>query len=118
MPVHEHTIDGADWRFPHAHAGEHRTECGSRSVQLHPDPGCEPSTLRRDEFPESAEPAAEPQYLATSPVGTKVNIPKELFIALSDFIATRKYPGSISIQFRRGEILCVEAVAKKTYRKS
>ncbi len=60
----------------------------------------------------------EPRYLATSPTGSAVSIPKELFIALSDFMKTRKCPGSITIQFRRGEITCVEAVAKKTYRNS
>jgi hypothetical protein len=58
----------------------------------------------------------EPAYVATSPTGTKVDIPKELFVALSDFMQTRKCPGSITIQFRKGEIVCVEAVAKKTYR--
>jgi hypothetical protein len=66
-----------------------------------------------------ARPAASGQdmrYLAVSPNGSCVEIPKELFIALSDFLETRKYPGSISIQFRRGEIICVEAAAKKRYR--
>jgi hypothetical protein len=56
------------------------------------------------------------QYVAVSPKGISVTIPKELFVALSDFIKTRKCPGSITIQFRSGEILCVESVAKKTYR--
>jgi hypothetical protein len=56
------------------------------------------------------------QYVAISPTGVSVTIPKELFVALSDFIKTRKCPGSITIQFRSGEILCVESVAKKTYR--
>jgi len=55
-------------------------------------------------------------YFAISPNGMQILIPKELFIALSDFIKTRKCPGSISIQFRGGEIICVEAIAKKTYR--
>lgn len=64
----------------------------------------------------SAGPQSEPQYLALSPTGTKLNIPKELFVALDDFIKTRKCPGSITIQFRRGDIVCVEAMAKKTYR--
>ena len=76
----------------------------------------EPSALPSNKV--SAEPDAEAQYVATSPSGAKVNIPKELFVALSDFIKTRKSPGSISIQFRGGEIICVEAVAKKTYRNS
>ena len=56
------------------------------------------------------------RYVAVSPKGVHLPIPKELFVALSDFIATRKCPGSITIQFRSGEILCVESVAKKTYR--
>jgi len=59
---------------------------------------------------------AEGKYTAISPNGNNVQIPKELYIALLDFIKTRKYPGSINIQFRSGEIICVEAVAKKTYR--
>ena len=58
------------------------------------------------------------KYLAVSPKGIHIPIPKELFVALSDFIATRKCPGSITIQFRSGEIMCVESVAKKTYRNS
>ena len=62
------------------------------------------------------DPDPEPAYIATSPNGTTLQIPKELFVALSDFMKTRKCPGSITIQFRRGEIVCVEAVAKKTYR--
>jgi hypothetical protein len=57
------------------------------------------------------------KYMAVSPKGVHIDIPKELFIALSDFIKTRKCPGSITIQFRSGEILGMESVAKKTYRK-
>ncbi|MBZ5508310.1 MAG: hypothetical protein LAO78_22855 [Acidobacteriia bacterium] len=74
------------------------------------------TALRTDKLPQSPEPTPDLQYLATSPSGARLNIPKELFVALSDFIKTRKCPGSITIQFRRGEITCVEAVAKKTYR--
>jgi hypothetical protein len=69
---------------------------------------------KREEQETEAE--REEQYVATSPSGTKLQIPKELFVALSDFMKTRKCPGSITIQFRKGEIICVEAVAKKTYR--
>jgi hypothetical protein len=58
----------------------------------------------------------EGRYLAVSPCGNQLAVPKELFIALSDFMKTRKCAGSITIQFRTGEIVCVEAVAKKTYR--
>lgn len=57
-------------------------------------------------------------YFAASPNGTQVSIPKELFVAFSDFIKTRKCPGSIAIQFRGGEITCVEALSRKTYRNS
>jgi len=66
----------------------------------------------------SSSPRPEPagQYIACSPKGVCIPIPKELFVALSDFVKTRKCPGSITIQFRNGEILCVEALAKKTYR--
>ena len=58
----------------------------------------------------------EGPYVATSPSGKQLVIPKELFVALADFMKTRKCPGSITIQFRAGEIICVEALAKKTYR--
>jgi hypothetical protein len=72
--------------------------------------------LRDDQISKPSEATEEPQYIAASPNGARLNIPKELFVALSDFIKTRKCPGSITIQFRQGEIVCVEAVAKKTYR--
>lgn len=56
------------------------------------------------------------RYFMLAPDGTNLTIPKELYVALSDFLKTRKCPGSITIQFRSGDILCVEAVAKKTFR--
>jgi hypothetical protein len=76
-----------------------------------------PDNARRSKPDQEEEPCSEPAYLATSPSGRTVHIPKELFVALSDFMQTRKCPGSITIQFRKGEIVCVEAVAKKTYRR-
>jgi hypothetical protein len=72
---------------------------------------------KRSKVHREQEPGPEPVYVATSPSGTTLHIPKELFVALSDFMQTRKCPGSITIQFRKGEIVCVEAVAKKTYRR-
>ncbi len=63
-----------------------------------------------------AEADAKNGYFVTAPNGMQVPIPKELYVAFSDFIKTRKYPGSIAIQFRGGEITCVEALARKTYR--
>ncbi len=65
---------------------------------------------------ERTQAVPEGPYVATSPSGKQLPIPKELFVALADFMKTRKCPGSITIQFRGGEIICVEAVAKKTYR--
>jgi len=97
-----------------------RIHCANSTVQLSKD-----SDPTRDHAPLGANKLAKPpqaddegKYLATAPGGTQLQIPKELFVALSDFIKTRKSPGSITIQFRRGEIVCVEAVSKKTYRSS
>jgi len=72
--------------------------------------------LETNRFPSAIARESTAKYLAVSPKGIHIPIPKELFVALSDFIATRKYPGSITIQFRAGEIICVESMAKKTYR--
>ena len=77
-----------------------------------------PPSLPGDQASHTGKPIAEGKYVAVSPSGTRVPIPKELFLALQDFMKTRKSPGSITIQFRGGEIVCVEAVAKKTYRNS
>lgn len=76
-----------------------------------------PESTRQSKAEQEEDPCPEPAYLAISPSGTTLHIPKELFVALSDFMQTRKCPGSITIQFRKGEIVCVEAVAKKTYRR-
>lgn len=66
--------------------------------------------------PSQAPKEDDGKYFATSPNGNQLAVPKELFVALSDFMKTRKCAGSITIQFRTGEIVCVEAVSKKTYR--
>ena len=91
---------------------------GTAQLAKEGDVAREHQVLRDDNISKTPEPAEESQHFASSPNGTRLNIPKELFVALSDFIKTRKCPGSITIQFRRGEIICVEAVAKKTYRNS
>lgn len=91
---------------------------GATQLAKESDSAQERTVLRSDKLSKEPEPAPVPQYFATSPSGARLDIPKELFVALSDFIKTRKCPGSITIQFRRGEIICVEAVAKKTYRNS
>lgn len=78
-------------------------------------PGCEKKPAAQSSGPTVAMDSKN-AYFAASPNGTQVPIPKELFVAFSDFIKTRKCPGSIAIQFRGGEITCVEALARKTYR--
>ena len=91
---------------------------GATQVSKEEDSARDHAALGTSKLPKSHEPDDEGKYAATAPGGTQLEIPKELFVALSDFIKTRKCPGSITIQFRRGEIVCVEAVAKKTYRSS
>lgn len=101
-----------------------RTYLAGSAVQLakNGDPARNHNSLESAKLSKGEETQPEPepdrteQYVATSPSGTTVQVPKELFVALSDFMKTRKCPGSITIQFRKGEIICVEAVAKKTYR--
>src|SRR5690348_16321782 len=95
-----------DTRFLSANAAQSLTPSENSS-------GC---ALEVAKVPGKPGTLSEGKYFALSPKGTNVEIPKELFIALSDFLATRKYPGAINIQFRNGEIICVEAVAKKRYR--
>lgn len=82
------------------------------------DPACDHVSLAAKDSGEEERSQAAPEgpYIATSPNGAQLHIPKELFVALTDFMKTRRCPGSITIQFRQGEIICVEAVAKKTYR--
>ncbi len=91
---------------------------GAAQLSKDGDPACDHVALGASKLSKSPEADDEGKYAATAPGGTQLEIPKELFVALSDFIKTRKCPGSITIQFRRGEIICVEAVAKKTYRNS
>jgi hypothetical protein len=99
---------------PRLHLAGSAVQLAKNGDSAHNHTPLESAQLQKQE--EGAEAEREEQYMATSPGGTKLQIPKELFVALSDFMKTRKCPGSITIQFRRGEIVCVEAVAKKTYR--
>lgn len=71
---------------------------------------------RNAESKSASDQHASGKYFMLGPDGTNLTIPKELFVALSDFLKTRRCPGSITIEFRSGDILCVEAVAKKTFR--
>lgn len=56
------------------------------------------------------------QYLVVAPDGHEVEIPKELFGLLWDFLHGSKSAGSVVIQFRNGGIAGLEAITKKTYR--
>jgi hypothetical protein len=60
--------------------------------------------------------AAPDSCVAISPDGRQIQIPKELFLALWDFLEGRKVAGSITLQFRDGTLSSLEAVAKKSFR--
>jgi hypothetical protein len=68
-----------------------RVYYASGAVQLAKDSNGahESSVLADTNLPAATEKPLEQQYQAISPSGSKLNIPKELFIALSDFIKTR-----------------------------
>lgn len=65
-----------------------------------------PITLQRD---------AE-QYVVIAPDGNSVEISKELFGALLDFLQGTKPTGSVVIHFRNGGIAGLEAIIKKIYK--
>ena len=56
------------------------------------------------------------QYLVVAPDGNNIEIPKELFGVLWDFLQGNKSTGSVVIQFRNGGIAGLEALVKKTYK--
>ncbi len=57
------------------------------------------------------------QYLVRSPDGMQIEIPKELYGALCDFLQGNNKPtGSVVIQFRNGGIAGLEALVKKIYK--
>jgi len=62
--------------------------------------------------------ASAESYAAVSSAETELPIPKELFIALREFLETKKCAGSITLQFRCGRIISVESWTKKTYSSS
>jgi hypothetical protein len=94
-----------------------RIHLAGTAVQLAKNGDSRDNIVSPEPSPAREQPEAErEQYIAISPSGSQLEIPKELFVALSDFMKTRKCPGSITVHFRKGEIICVEAIAKKTYR--
>jgi hypothetical protein len=56
------------------------------------------------------------QYVVVSPDGNRIEIPKELFGALWDFIEGNKPSGSVTIQFRNGGVAGLEALIRRTYK--
>jgi len=54
--------------------------------------------------------------LVLSPDGKEIEIPKELFVALSDFMVTRQDTGSMIVHFRNGGVAGLEALVKKKYK--
>jgi len=56
------------------------------------------------------------QYLVVSPEGAQIEIPKELFGALCDFVHDNKSTGSVVIQFRNGGVAGLEAQVKTVYK--
>jgi hypothetical protein len=54
--------------------------------------------------------------LVVAPDGHGVEIPKELFGLLWDFLHGSKPSGSVVIQFRNGGIAGLEAITKKVYK--
>jgi hypothetical protein len=55
-------------------------------------------------------------YLVVAPDGDHIEIPKELFVALSDFLQGREPSGSVVIHFRNGDIAGLEGLVKKKYK--
>jgi hypothetical protein len=56
------------------------------------------------------------QYLVIAPDGNQIQISRELFSALWEFLQGDKPTGSIVIHFRNGGIAGLEAIVKKVYK--
>jgi hypothetical protein len=59
---------------------------------------------------------ARSSYFALSPEGLRIEIPKELFLVLCDFLEIRKDAGSMIVHFRNGGVAGLEALIKKKYK--
>jgi hypothetical protein len=55
-------------------------------------------------------------FLVVAPDGDQVEISRELFGALWDFLQGNQPTGSVVIHFRNGGIAGLEAIIKKTYK--
>lgn len=56
------------------------------------------------------------QCVVSSPEGTEIEIPQELFGVLWDFSCGNRQTGSVVIQFRNGGMAGLEALIKKVYK--
>ena len=54
--------------------------------------------------------------MVLSPLGDRIEIPEELFLALSDFVQGRQSNGSVVIHFRNGGVAGLEALVIKKYK--
>jgi hypothetical protein len=54
--------------------------------------------------------------LVVAPDGNQIEIPKELFGLLWDFLHGDKASGSVIIQFRNGGVAGLESLVKRTYK--
>ena len=94
-----------DQRFCHE---EDSNECGPFiTIECASIPGAIMSTV---------VPIQRAPYVVISPEGNQIEIPKELFAALWDFLRGNRPSGSVTIQFRNGGIAGLEALIKKTYK--
>lgn len=59
---------------------------------------------------------SDQSYMVLSPLGDRIEIPEELFLALSDFVQGRQSNGSVVIHFRNGGVAGLEALVIKKYK--
>jgi hypothetical protein len=57
-----------------------------------------------------------PNYRITSPDGTEITIPKELFAVLWDFLSSHRNSGTVIIQFRNGGVAGLVSLLKRRYK--
>jgi len=63
------------------------------------------------------EPSANSRrYLVVSPDGKEIEVPKELFLVINDFMLARKESGSMVVHFRNGGVAGLETLVKKKYK--
>lgn len=67
-------------------------------------------------MPMKSQHDCEQSYLVLSPTDDRIEIPEELFLALSDFLKGPRPSGSIVIHFRNGGIAGLEALVKRKYK--